>query len=328
MRSFPSRQLMIVALISLLCAAFVPAFHPVAAATPTTLNVGAGLEHPIQSLSQLNQPYPGFFTYDNAGVMALSSVYPYFLFGNGTYVADGLVTSADTIASNNTYIVNLRNNTGGSNGQPVNAWDLYASLMMIYGLGSPPYLTQVINNYTLSIQVPNDAALGLSGLNIGSFIFGPDDGDVPIIWNYNQWQSVVNDVQGNFTGVLAGNTTVLAALTAEEVAHTAPMMFNGPCYPTSVTSSEILMQKNPYYFDASAITIPQIIIHQYTSPAALYQALASGQIDFYFGGTTINDGSGAVVPTQYQAVMPSYMQQIASDGYTGPALFFNNATVP
>ena len=88
---------------------------------------------------------------------------------------------------------------------------------------------------------------------------------------------MVNDVQGNFTGVLAGNTTVLAALTAgEEVAHTAPMMFNGPYYPTSVTSSEILMVKNPYYWDAAAITVPQIIIHQYTSPAALYQALASG----------------------------------------------------
>ena len=134
------------------------------------------------------------------------------------HVADGLVTSTDTIAANNTYIVHLRNNTGWSNGQPVNAWDLYAFLSAaIYGLGSPPYPTHVINNYTLSIQVPNDAALGLSGLNIGSFIFGPDDGDVPIIWNYNQWQSVVNDVQGNFTGVLAGNTSVLAALTAEEV---------------------------------------------------------------------------------------------------------------
>jgi peptide/nickel transport system substrate-binding protein len=293
-----------------------------------TLNIGAVLTEPIQSLNQLDQPFPGFFTYDNAGVMALWSIYPYFLFGNGTYVADGLVTSTDTIASNNTYIVHLRNDTGWSNGQPVTAWDMYASLMAIYGLGSPPYPTKVINNYTLSIQVPNDPALGLSGLNIGSFIFGPDDGDVPILWNYNQWKPVVDDIAGNFTGILAGNTTVLAALTKEEEAHTTPMVFNGPYYPVSVTSSEILLQKNPHYFDAAKITIPQVIIHQYTTPSALYQALTSGQIDFYFGGTTINDGSGAVVPTQYQAVMPSYMEQFASQGYTGPALFFNNATTP
>jgi ABC-type transport system substrate-binding protein len=87
------------------------------------------------------------------------------------------------------------------------------------------------------------------------------------------------------------------------------------------------MQKNPYYWDAAKITIPQIIIHQYTTPSALYQALVSGQIDFYFGGTTINDDNGAVLPTQFQATMPSYMSQIPSNGYTGPTLFFNNNTV-
>jgi peptide/nickel transport system substrate-binding protein len=224
--------------------------------------------------------------------------------------------------------VHLRNDTGWSNGQPVTAWDMYASLMAVNGLGSPPYLYKVINNYTLSIQVPNDPKLGINGINIGSYIYGPDVADVPIFWNYNQWKPVVDDIAGNFTQILDGNTTVLSALTAEEAAHTAPMMFNGPYYPVSVTSSEILLQKNPHYFDAAKITIPQVIIHQYTTPSALYQALTSGQIDFYFGGTTINDGSGAVVPTQYQAVMPPYMKQFASQGYTGPALFFNNATTP
>ena len=230
--------------------------------------------------------------------MALWSIYPAFLFGNGTYVNDGLISSTDTIASNNTYIVHLRNNTGWSNGQPVTAWDMYASLLLVNGLGSPPYNYKVINNYTISIQVPIDPAVGLNGLNIGSYIYGPDVADVPILWNYNVYQGIVKDVVGNFTQVQAGNSTVLSELTAQEAADTSPQMWNGPYYPTSVTSSEILMVKNPYYWDAAAITVPQIIIHQYTSPAALYQALASGQIDFYFGGTTINDNNGAVVPTE------------------------------
>jgi peptide/nickel transport system substrate-binding protein len=308
--------------------AFAPALTRAEAATPTVLNIGAVFAHPIQSLDQINQPYPGFFLYYNGGVMALWDIYPAFLFGNGTYVNDGLISSTDTITANNTYIVHLRNDTGWSNGQPVTAWDMYASLMAVNGLGSPPYLYKVINNYTLSIQVPNDPKLGINGINIGSYIYGPDVADVPIFWNYNQWKPVVDDIAGNFTQILAGNTTVLSALTAEEAAHTTPMVFNGPYYPVSVTSSEILLQKNPHYFDAAKITVPQIIIHQYTTPSALYQALTSGQIDFYFGGTTINDDNGAVVPTQYQAVMPSYMQQIPSNGYTGPTIFFNNNTVP
>ncbi|MGA2666392.1 MAG: hypothetical protein ABSF83_15760, partial [Nitrososphaerales archaeon] len=221
MRGITTRKLTVLALASLLAFGFLPALH-VAAATPSVLNIGAVFEHPITAVSQLDQPYPGFFLYNNGGVMALWSIYPAFLFGNGTYVNDGLIQSTTTIASNNTYIVHLRNDTGWSNGQPVTAWDMYASLLLVNGLGSPPYDYQVINNYTLSIQVPNDPALSLNGLNIGSYIYGPDVADVPILWNYNQWQSVVNDVKGNFTAVQAGNSTVLSALTAEEAATTTP----------------------------------------------------------------------------------------------------------
>ncbi|MDA4136493.1 MAG: ABC transporter substrate-binding protein [Thaumarchaeota archaeon] len=328
MRGISSRRLSALALLALLCAGFLPVINVAqAATTPTTLNIGAVIEHPITSLSQLDSPYPGFFLYNNAGVMALWAIYPSFLFGNGTYVNDGLIQSTDTIASNNTYIVHLRTSGWCGTGAPVTAYDFYASLLAVNGLGSPPYNYKVIDNSTISIQVPIDPKLSINGLNIGSYIYGPDIADVPVLWDYAQWAPIVKDIAGNFTQVQAGNATVLSKLTALEAAQTFPQEWNGPYCPTSATSSEILMTKNPYYWDAAKITVPQVIIHQFTSASALDQALVSGQLDFYFGGQTINDNNGGVLPTNFQAVMPSYMQQIPSAGYTGPTLFFNNATV-
>src|SRR5439155_18326513 len=106
---------------------------------------------------------------------------------------------------------------------------------------------------------------------------------------------------------------------------TSQELFSGAYYPTAVSSSEIVLSKNPHYFNAKNLPINSIGIYQFTSPNAQFQYLDGGQLSVFFTYATTS-GSASDVPENYKTALPSYVKGITPQGYAGPGLFFNNAT--
>jgi peptide/nickel transport system substrate-binding protein len=247
-----------------------------------------------------------------------------YLPANDSYSPE-LVTSYQTFPDNNTYIVHLRHDTGWSDGKPVTAWDFYASAIVLAGVGSPAYKYKVIDNYTVSIQVPVLPAVGLYGLSLSSLIFGPDLGATPLWVQYDQWKPVVNDILGNYTQVLAGNSSVIQALTTEAYSYKTPQeLFSGAYYPTAVSGSEMVFSKNPYYWDTKNLAIDKLVFYQFTSANTEFQYLDAGQMSIFF--TYGVNGGSSDIPANYKAALPGYMKPVVPAGYAGPGLFFNNAS--
>jgi peptide/nickel transport system substrate-binding protein len=306
---------------------FIPA---VASSTSTsdsngsTLYVGVTTTSPEDSLSALGNQVDQWINPDTlASVPDAIFQLPYFFAPANNTFTGILVNSVDTFVNNNTYIVHLNNNTGWSNGTPVNAWDFFAEMMVDAALGAPAYTTTVINNYTVSIVVPDMPSEGFYGLSQSSFIFGPDAADTQVSAPYNQWKPIIDDIAGNLSQLQAGNQTVLTSLETLMFAYTvANPIYSGPYYPTAASPSEIVLSKNPYYADANKLPINQIVVYQFTSANALYQYLDSGQLSVYF--TYGGSGGTSEVPSSFAANIPSYMEQVDVQGYGGPSLTFNN----
>ena len=306
------------------------AFFPAAGAATTssngsTLSVGVVTTNPIESMSAFDNVVNTWVNPTSIGAIE-NSIFqlPYFWAPANNSYTGVIVNSTDTYTQNDTYILHL-NHSGWSNGQPVTAWDFYAEFLVDSAIGAPAYNISVIDNYTVSVVVPNIPKDSLYGLSQSSFIFGPDNANTFLTVPYDQWKPIVDDIVGNYSAVQALNQTVLTKLQKLIYAYSVSNpIFNGAYYPTAVSPSEIVLSKNPYYIYADKMSVDQVILYQFTSPNTLYQYLDSGQLSLFYTYGGSSSGTASVVPTSFASKIPSYMEQVNVDGYGGPGLTFNN----
>lgn len=218
--------------------------------------------------------------------------------------------------------------SGWSNGQPFTCWDLYATNLiqaLIYdALGN----VTVVNNYTCIIWVPPDAVVNSNDLMTFYYV---SDGGLAIFINYQMYKPLIDNLSKNWNILYAANfgygtsqeqqegvqyiKTMFAFLHKYVPQFTFPPPQNGPFYVCDITPSEIILCKNPYYWDASNIKIDYVVLYQYSSLTPLYAALETGQLSFYTGNLPPSIAS--------QVLRNPYMAYTLSPGAPGDTLYFN-----
>ncbi|MGC8601749.1 MAG: ABC transporter substrate-binding protein [Thermoprotei archaeon] len=253
------------------------------------------------------------------GWNGLFQIYPFNTLINGTFFPDAFI-SYKVIPSNNTYILVMRPGMRWSNGYPLNATSFYYMFLALAAVGSPPYTIKIINSTALAIQaIP--AIVGKPGIDSPSWVFGPLDGTLPIETYPPYWAPYMKVIEGNYTALQHYNTTIIRELTSfifhgppsQETPPKYPLVESGPYVITSVTPSEIVMTRNPYYWDEKAWPWNSVVVYQFTSTSALETYLLAGKLDFYSG----------TLPQSITSELPSYIKMITYPSPSGEDLVFN-----
>ena len=283
---------------------------PRAQASGLTLYMVSVTSQPVTSMAELG---PNALAAEGKLPFQLTWMPAMFYIPANDSMIPNWVTNYTVFQNNNTIIVHFRK-SGWSNGMPMTAWDFYASFLILAAVGSPPYNVTVLNNYTAMIVVPVLPKGGLRGLSVSSIIFGPNDGDIPMLEDYAQYKPLVQFIASHYLALQEGNFTVIRQLVnAVHSYNVSQILYSGAYYPTEVTSTEIVLSKNPYYYDADKLPIDKVVVFQVSSGSVAIQYLISGKLSFYEG----------LVPSTYAPSIPSYMKPLSLPGNSGPALFFN-----
>jgi len=193
-------------------------------------------------------------------------------------------------------------NSGWSNGQPYTCYDIYAQNIiqsLFYdALGN----VTIVNNSTCILWIPPDAVVlnNSTSLNYGVMTYYyPSDGGLGMFINYQMYKPLVDNLTKYWNILYAANFNY--GTTQEQnngssfikvefqkfksyiPSFTFPPPQNGPFYVVDITPSEIILAKNPYYWDANNIKVDYVVIYQYSSTSQLYPALETGQLSFYIG---------------------------------------------
>ncbi len=127
----------------------------------------------------------------------------------------------------------IRNDTGWSNGQPLTAYDLMATCLILDMFGAPPFPNYtVVNNYTLIETWPNDTLSPILFTN--TLINTVGLGEVAIIIPYQVWKPIIAQILGNWTKIQNTSNMNLARQIIKnirsEITHFRP---NPTTYPYS-----------------------------------------------------------------------------------------------
>ncbi|MEM4944485.1 MAG: ABC transporter substrate-binding protein [Saccharolobus sp.] len=217
----------------------------------------------------------------------------------------------------------IRNDTGWSNGQPLTAYDLMATCLVLDMFSSPPFPNYtIINNYTLVETWPKDTLSPI--LYTDTLINTVGLGEVAIIIPYQVWKPIINQILGNWTKIQNTSNTKLAQQIINnirtEIKNFRPnpttYPYDGPFYLSELTSSAIILNKNPYYFDAKYIPFNQVIVYQYGQQDLATAAITSGQVSIDWSGFT------GLSPTQLSS-LPRTLELITIPQPFGWGLAFN-----
>lgn len=217
----------------------------------------------------------------------------------------------------------IRNDTGWSNGQPLTAYDLMATCLVLDMFGAPPFPNYtVINNYTLVETWPKGELSPI--LYTSTLINTVGLGEVAIIIPYQVWKPIINQILGNWTEIQNTSNMKLAKQIINnirtEIKNFRPnpvtYPYDGPFYLAQLTSSEIILKKNPYYYDAKYIPFNQVIVYQYGQSDLADAAITSGQVSLDWSGFT------GLSPTQLES-LPTTLELIKIPQPFGWALAFN-----
>ncbi|MGC8631702.1 MAG: ABC transporter substrate-binding protein [Thermoprotei archaeon] len=304
--------------------AFVPNFaggQAVSIPGPT-LYLGTVTSTPYESMSEMgSNGYATFLYGELGGYRDLVNIDPFLYDMNDSIIPDEFI-SYKIIPSNNTYILVLRPGLKWSNGVPINATTFYDMYIALAAIGSPAYWIKIVNSSAVAIQVPPPGIVGKPGLMTSpSWFYGPDDGGVCTETYPAYWAPYMKMMIQDYPQLVAKNATVINNLTSyimngppSKIAPPEfPLVTNGPYMVSTVTPSEVILTRNPYYWDPSAWPWNSVVIYQFTSTSAEDTFLASGKIDFYAG----------LIPTAISSQMPSYMKTLTTPGNWGHDLIFN-----
>ena len=217
----------------------------------------------------------------------------------------------------------IRNDTGWSNGQPLTAYDLMATCLVLDMFSAPPFPNYtVVNNYTLVETWPNDTLSPI--LYTDTLINTVGLGEVAIIIPYQVWKPIVEQILGNWTKIQNTSDMKLAQQIINNIrteikdfkpnATTYP--YNGPFYLAQLSSSEIVLKKNPYYFDAKYIPFNEVVVYQYGEASLADAAIMNGQTSLDWADFT------GLSPTELES-LPSNLELIKVPQPFGWALAFN-----
>ncbi len=304
-----------------------------ASSTNNILTIGWVTSSPYQSLSTYN---PNIFTGGLGGfTYGLDYAYTEILNVTGGYAIPAIVENYTFSPSNwveeynNLSYVNitfyLRNNSGWGNGDPVTAYDIYATcllLNMFYNI--PPFPKfYIINNYTITISYPKKY---ISPAIMPETLYSTVDlGGVALIINYQVWKPIIQKLQIYYNEVVNGSVKICSIRNEiHTIVHSfnpstvAPVSanYNGPFYVSNILPNEIILKKNPYYYAANSIPWNEVILYQYSSLSALLAALKSGQIDLLYTGATSP-------PADVLSQLPSCYKIISVPNPGGYGLYFN-----
>ena len=217
----------------------------------------------------------------------------------------------------------IRNDTGWSNGQPLTAYDLMATCLILDMFGAPPFPNYtVVNNYTLIETWPNDTLSPILFTN--TLINTVGLGEVAIIIPYQVWKPIIAQILGNWTKIQNTSNMNLARQIIKnirsEITHFRPnpttYPYSGPFYLSQLSSNEIVLNKNPYYYNAKYIPFNQIVVYQYGQADLAAAAITGGQVSLDWSGLT------GLSPTQLES-LPTTLEVIKIPQPFGWGLAFN-----
>jgi len=287
------------------------------AITGPTLYLYAVTSTPDTSIDQIGAF--GFGENPAYGWNGLFEIYPFITLLNGSFYPDEFI-SYKTIPANNTYILVMRPGMKWSNGYPLNATTFYDMFLALAAVGSPPYTVKIINSTAVAVQaIPS--IVGKPGIDSPSWVFGPLDGLLPTETYPPYWAPYMHLIEGNYSALQRYNTTVIRELTSfifhgppsQETPPKYPLVDSGPYVITEVTPSEIVLTRNPYYWDEKVWPWNSIVVYQFTSTSALETYLLAGKLDFYSG----------TLPTSITSELPSYVKMVTYPTDSGEDLVFN-----
>lgn len=110
----------------------------------------------------------------------------------------------------------------------------------------------------------------------------------PNIWTLIQSSGYTGTNPAKMKAAKSATTALTALGTTISSYAPASDLASGPFYIKSSNPGEVVMAKNPYYFDASKIGIPEVILRTLPSSEVLYNYLISGQVDEAAGSLPAN----------------------------------------
>lgn len=290
-----------------------------------TLYIGWVTSHPYTSLSTFN---PNLFD-GGMGGSFYGLIYSYTALLNVSdngiipcLISNWSISPAnwEQVWQNETVNVTITlRNSGWANGSPVTANDILATCLILDILGAPPYPNYtVVNNHTIVISHPPDTmspyllpfteicAIGL--------------GEVALITSYQEYKPLVQQIDNNWIALQHDNKTLINQFRKELHSYTpsGPLSanYNGPYYVAQITPSEIILDKNPYYFAANNVKFNQVVIYQYSSASTAESAILSGQV-------SIEYSAFMSLPSTLISSLPSYYRVVNIPNPGGWALYFN-----
>ncbi|QGR19611.1 ABC transporter substrate-binding protein [Stygiolobus azoricus] len=293
--------------------------------TSNTLYIAWVTPHPFQSLSTYN---PNLFA-GGLGGSFYGLVYAYTALLNVSN--NGIIPCLienwsfsppnwEQVWKNETVNVTMTlRHSGWANGAPVTAYDILATSLILDILGAPPYPNYtVINNYTIVISYPPGT---LSPYLLPfTYLDTIGLGEVALITSYFQYKPLIQQIEGNWSQLQQGNTTLIKKFRQELHSYVPPgpisANYNGPFYVAEITPNEIILDKNPYYFAANNIKFNQVVIYQFSSVSSAEAAVLNGQV-------SIEYSAFMSLPSTLISSLPSYYEVINIPNPGGYALYFN-----
>ncbi|QIW25274.1 ABC transporter substrate-binding protein [Sulfolobus sp. S-194] len=238
---------------------------------------------------------------------------------NWTFSPSNWIQEYNSLSSVNVTLY-LNPNAHWANGQPVTAYDILATCLILDMYSAPPFPNYtVINNYTIIISYPKDYVspylMPFTLLNTVGL------GEVAVITNYQVWKPIITQIEGNWTLLQEGKvkTTVFRNMIRSfNPALVAPISasYNGPFYVSQITPSEIVLSKNPGFYAVNMVPWNEVIIYQYTSSQDLLAGIKTGEIGLLYSGATS-------LPSLALSSLPSYYKVVSVPQPFGYALYFN-----
>ncbi len=290
-----------------------------------TLYIGWVTSHPYTSLSTFN---PNLFD-GGMGGSFYGLIYSYTALLNVSdngivpcLISNWSISPAnwEQVWQNETVNVTITlRNSGWANGAPVTANDILATCLILDILGAPPYPNYtVVNSHTIVISHPPDTmspyllpfteicAIGL--------------GEVALITSYQEYKPLVQQIENNWIALQHDNKTLINQFRKElhDYTPSGPLSanYNGPYYVAQITPSEIILDKNPYYFAANNVKFDKVVIYQFSSSSTADSAILSGQV-------SIEYSAFMSLPSTLLSSLPSYYKIVNIPNPGGYALYFN-----
>jgi peptide/nickel transport system substrate-binding protein len=254
-----------------------------AAAAPTpTVFTTIDESHPISPGSPINPWNPTGNSFDTFDSVQLA----YFTYSatdpNSFWPA--LAQRWQLSNHGNTLTVWLQPNARWSNGQPVTAQDVLVSAAIWFTQG----LAQSFDLGSVKILGPKEVQFNeVPGANYQLFEhYLLQQTVVPAsAWSSvlpkNIW-TIIGQLQSKNKTVAEKANNYLTNVLGKKVIAFGPKhdISDGPFVIKSLNPGEVLLVKNPYFWDAKAIKVDEVVIRNYTGNEQIWNYLISGQLDF------------------------------------------------